>query len=79
MLANKKVVVIGGGWAGLSAASELCHRGIKVDLFESNEYLGGRARSIKIDDLELDNGPHLVLRDSPPDNKIFPSVGHRVF
>ncbi len=61
MLTNKKVVVIGGGWAGLSAASELCHRGIKVDLFESNEYLGGRARSITIDDLELDNGPHLLL------------------
>ena len=61
MSTNKKVVVIGGGWAGLSAASELCHRGIKVDLFESNEYLGGRARSITINDLELDNGPHLLL------------------
>ena len=61
MSTNKKVVVIGGGWAGLSAVSELCHRGINVDLFESNEYLGGRARSVTINDLELDNGPHLLL------------------
>jgi len=40
-----KVVVVGGGIAGLSAATELVERGAQVTLIERESYLGGRAGS----------------------------------
>jgi uncharacterized protein with NAD-binding domain and iron-sulfur cluster len=44
-----KVVIIGGGVAGLSAAHELIERGFEVDIYESNpEYVGGKARSVNV-------------------------------
>ena len=39
---NRKVLVIGGGLAGLSAALELAERGFHVDLRESSSVLGGK-------------------------------------
>lgn len=39
---QKHVVVIGGGPAGLEAAKDLAAKGHRVDLYEQNEYLGGR-------------------------------------
>ncbi|MCX6490279.1 MAG: FAD-dependent oxidoreductase, partial [Rhodococcus sp.] len=36
------VVVVGGGIAGLSAATALAERGVKVHLVERESYLGGR-------------------------------------
>lgn len=41
----KKVVVIGGGLAGLAAAAKLATRGFKVTILESKQRLGGRAGS----------------------------------
>ncbi|MCV7346312.1 FAD-dependent oxidoreductase [Mycolicibacterium rhodesiae] len=40
--ATPHVVVVGGGIAGLSAATGLAERGVTVDLLESQHYLGGR-------------------------------------
>ncbi len=37
-----RVVVIGGGVAGLAAATGLAERGVAVDIFERQPYLGGR-------------------------------------
>lgn len=39
------VVVVGGGIAGLAAATGLAERGIRVRLFEAEDRLGGRVRS----------------------------------
>jgi heterodisulfide reductase subunit A2 len=39
----KKVMVIGGGIAGLSAALELSRNGIQAELVEKNDFLGGHA------------------------------------
>ena len=39
----KKVMVIGGGIAGLSAARELSRSGIRVELVEKADFLGGHA------------------------------------
>jgi len=58
---KKRIAIIGGGWAGLAAAIELCTQSYKVTLFESSPQLGGRARSIKWNDLTLDNGQHLMI------------------
>ena len=43
----QKVIIIGGGVAGLSAAHELAYRDFEVEVYERNPfYLGGKARSI---------------------------------
>jgi uncharacterized protein with NAD-binding domain and iron-sulfur cluster len=43
-----KVVVLGGGIAGLSAAHELVERGFEVEVFEALPIPGGKARSIAV-------------------------------
>ena len=53
----KKVIVIGAGFAGLSAASTLAKNGFDVTLLEKNSSLGGRARKLEIDGFTFDMGP----------------------
>jgi uncharacterized protein with NAD-binding domain and iron-sulfur cluster len=42
---SSDVVIIGGGLAGLSAATALAPRGLRVTIFEARARLGGRASS----------------------------------
>jgi NADPH-dependent 2,4-dienoyl-CoA reductase/sulfur reductase-like enzyme len=42
---SKRVVVIGGGVAGLSAAHELIDRGYEVIVVEGRSAIGGKART----------------------------------
>jgi hydroxysqualene dehydroxylase len=62
---NIHVAVIGGGCAGLSTAASLVERGIQVTLFESSSQLGGRARTVVVENNDqmhlLDNGQHILL------------------
>ena len=58
---HKSAAVIGGGWAGCSAAVELARAGYKVTLFESSRTLGGRARLVEAHGMSLDNGQHILL------------------
>lgn len=44
---TKKVVILGGGVAGLSAAHELSERGFVVQVFERKKVPGGKARSVE--------------------------------
>ncbi len=55
------VVIVGGGWAGLSAAIELTRHHVPVLLLESALQFGGRARSIRFGDMAVDNGQHLFI------------------
>jgi squalene-associated FAD-dependent desaturase len=58
----KSVIVIGGGLAGLSAATALADAGIRVQLFEKRPYLGGRATSYALPDgSHIDNCQHVTL------------------
>lgn len=43
-----KVVILGGGVAGMSAAHELAERGFRVSVYEARAIPGGKARSIRI-------------------------------
>jgi phytoene desaturase len=53
----KSVIVIGSGFAGLSAASFLAKEGYDVTVLEKNDQLGGRARSYEKDGFTFDMGP----------------------
>lgn len=55
------IVIVGGGWAGLAAAVELARQGRKPVVLEAARTLGGRARSLRIDSLIVNNGNHLLL------------------
>jgi squalene-associated FAD-dependent desaturase len=56
------VIVIGGGLAGLSAATALADVGIRVRLYEKRPYLGGRATSYALPDgSHIDNCQHVTL------------------
>ena len=54
----KKVIVIGAGFAGLSAAATLAKNGFEVTVLEKNASLGGRARKLEIDGFVFDMGPN---------------------
>ncbi len=56
-----RVAVVGGGWAGCSAALTLAEAGVAVTLFEASRTLGGRARAVELDGQPLDNGQHILL------------------
>jgi oxygen-dependent protoporphyrinogen oxidase len=55
-----KVAVIGGGLAGLAAASRLAALGAEVALFEREERPGGRAASEREKDFAFEPGAHAV-------------------
>ena len=60
---SNRVVIIGGGFAGLAAGVELSERGFEVHLLERRNHLGGRAYSFidsKTGDV-VDNGQHLFM------------------
>ena len=57
----KRIAVIGAGWAGLAAAATLAERGVPVTVFEASRNLGGRARRVRVDGTDLDNGQHVLI------------------
>ncbi|MCL5960289.1 MAG: FAD-dependent oxidoreductase [Chloroflexi bacterium] len=60
-----KVVVLGAGLAGLSAAWRLSERGVEVELLETKPYVGGLARTIHRDGFIFDYGPHRFHTANP--------------
>lgn len=56
-----KLLVIGGGWAGLAAAVRAVQHGAEVTLWEMAAQAGGRARSWQADGLWLDSGQHILI------------------
>src|SRR5271165_3935956 len=57
------LVVIGGGFAGLSAGVALARSGYRVTVLESKPALGGRAYSFADSDTGdfVDNGQHVLM------------------
>jgi hydroxysqualene dehydroxylase len=73
------VCVIGGGIAGLSAATKLASKGIKVTLLEAAPQLGGRTRTVAIEYNsqvhQLDNGQHILLGAYSETLKLLEKIG----
>ena len=57
MNSSKHIIVIGGGFAGLSAACVLAKGGYKVTILEKNDQPGGRARVWEKHGFKFDMGP----------------------
>jgi 1-hydroxycarotenoid 3,4-desaturase len=64
-VAARHVAVVGGGFAGLAAASALAGRGHEVTLFEGQADLGGKARCVQAAGARVDVGPTLLLDARP--------------
>ncbi len=62
MSAPGKIVVIGGGLAGITAAIALSETGADVTLAEARPRLGGATTSFSRGGLMVDNGQHVFLR-----------------
>ncbi len=60
--AERHVIVIGGGLAGITAALDCADAGARVTLLEVRRRLGGAAYSFERDGLQMDNGQHVFLR-----------------
>lgn len=59
---KRKIIVIGGGMAGTSAAHTLTKLGYEVTIVEKNDRLGGRMKSMLLtDDIALEQGAGFVM------------------
>jgi phytoene desaturase len=54
---SKKVIIIGSGFAGLSAAAFMAKAGWKVQVLEKHDMPGGRARRMEKEGFTFDMGP----------------------
>lgn len=67
---DQKVIVIGSGLGGLSAACVAAARGYSVTVVEKNEWIGGKAAVLEKDGFRFDMGPTILT---------VPSVLKRIF
>ena len=72
-----RVAVIGSGLAGLAAAATLAARGYAVEVFEKNEWLGGKAAVLKEEGFRFDMGPTILIQPSML-RKIFGEAGRNL-
>ncbi len=56
----KRIVVLGAGIGGLTAAALLARAGHSVTVLEGAEWIGGKSRRLEIDGQRIDTGPALV-------------------
>jgi 1-hydroxycarotenoid 3,4-desaturase len=57
MSKSPKILIVGAGIGGLSAALELAHHGLDVTVLEKSQYPGGKIRQINVDNALIDSGP----------------------
>lgn len=58
--ASDRVIVVGAGMAGLSAAILLAARGLAVTVVEAADHPGGKIRAVPVDGRPVDSGPTVV-------------------
>ncbi|MEM7425721.1 MAG: phytoene desaturase family protein [Pseudomonadota bacterium] len=73
----KKVAVIGAGLGGLTAACTLAARGHEVQLFDKNEWVGGKAAELNQEGFRFDMGP-TILTVPQALYKVFEEAGRKI-
>ncbi|HEY3621632.1 MAG TPA: polyprenyl synthetase family protein [Roseiarcus sp.] len=76
-----KVIVLGGGVGGMSAAHELVERGFEVVVLERSDLAGGKARSIPVVDVGEDTSGHQLASGAvgPIEHRLPGEHGFRFF
>src|SRR5206468_10938850 len=59
---RRRVAVVGGGLAGITAAIRLADAGCAVTLLEAKPKLGGLTHSFRRGEIDVDNGQHVFMR-----------------
>jgi phytoene desaturase len=59
-VSQQKAVIIGAGVAGIAAAIRLAVKGYAVEVFEANNYPGGKLSEIELQGYRFDAGPSLL-------------------
>ncbi|SDJ43637.1 protoporphyrinogen oxidase [Salimicrobium halophilum] len=72
---SKKVLVVGGGMTGLSAAYYLQKAGIETELVEKSDHLGGKISTIHKDGFTIERGPDSFLARKTSMLKLAEEVG----
>jgi squalene-associated FAD-dependent desaturase len=60
-MSERRVAVVGAGYAGCAAAVTLSESRVPVTLFDAAAVPGGRARRVRAHQRELDNGQHILI------------------
>jgi phytoene dehydrogenase-like protein len=68
-MSNNRVIVIGAGLAGLSAARYLTRNGVDCTVLEASDGVGGRVRTDLVDGYRLDRGFQVLLTGYPEAKK----------
>jgi phytoene desaturase len=71
---RKRFAIVGAGLGGLALALRLAHRGHDVTVYEKNDGVGGRNRSLTVGECHFDGGPTLLMM-LDPFRKLFADVG----
>jgi phytoene dehydrogenase-like protein len=61
-MARTKAIVVGGGLAGMTAATYLARGGVDVTVFERTHKFGGRAQTSQRQGFSFNFGPHALYR-----------------
>ena len=74
---DRRVAVVGAGWAGLAAAIVACRRGHSVTVFEMAARPGGRARSVdgETGSPAFDSGQHILIGAYTETLRLLEAVG----
>ena len=58
---GRRILIVGGGPGGLTAAMILARRGYRVEVFEKQAYVGGRNANLSLGDYRFDLGPTFLM------------------
>jgi hypothetical protein len=73
---KKKIVIVGAGPGGLTAAMVLARRGFDVEVFEKAGVVGGRNAELTVGDFRFDLGPTFLMMKFVLD-KAFEEAGEK--
>lgn len=74
---KQRVVILGAGPAGITAAWRLSELGYRVTVLDRDDAVGGMARTIKMGQYSVDFGPHTFhVRETDESRRVLASIKH---